>query len=195
MYFLSSSGGASSCPMIRCICNSLDTSLLISYLIIFHKLTSRIACSSVGDHGYWFCLFNILFSEAIIPLVIRSSKSFISVMSSSFSCALQSLRLSLLIRSKIWRLVVNSLRCSLYVITPVEPLVWSLHKVWSVTSWKRFSRNWCSLISRNSPRWSDGAAASYDVIPHAVINVAMFKVQKIKYILSFPLIYVSGSLI
>ena len=36
---------------------SFDTLFLISNIMSFHRLTSRIAASNVGDHGYWFCFF------------------------------------------------------------------------------------------------------------------------------------------
>ena len=180
--------------MIRCIYISFDKSFFISDFISFLKLTSRMTCSRIEDNGYWFCLFRVLFFDAIMPLVISSSKSFISLMSSRFSCSFDSLCLMLLMRSKILWVVVNCLRCYLYVTIPDASLVCSLREVWSVTSWKRFARNWFNFMSRNSPRWSDGATSSYDVIPHAGTNTAIYKVQKMKSILSFPLIYVSSSL-
>ena len=97
--------------MILWSCISFDTSFLSSYIISFHKITSKIYFSSVRDHGYWFCFFLILLSGVNIPFVIKSSKSLIFFMSSWVSLPFKSLSLMLLVLSKSLCLRVNSIKC------------------------------------------------------------------------------------
>ena len=111
----------------------------MSDIISFHRLTSRIVASSVGDRGYWFNIILIFRSTISIPDMMSSSSSVISFVSFWLRRLFESFSLSLLVLWKMLFCLVNAIRFFLYVTIPVVSRVWSLLAVWSVTSSNEFS--------------------------------------------------------
>lgn len=102
--------------------------------------------------------------------------------------------LMIVILSCIWISLINLMRYSLYVLTHLLNIVWSLLVCGSWYSWVGFFRNVLSFISINSDQWSVVVMKSNGKITLRTIIYSDNRwVQNIQYILLDSLILMLGS--